>query len=165
MNWRQRIVGFGLGAALIVGPACGGDGGNKTTFAPPGAVDINGFTYNEIFTCNETPAGGAAVCAENQAADVIQFTATGSSTHEGRDVPDTGFVYTGTMSGLVLTWTAVSPNGYTESGSWTFAADGSTFSGASTYTANDASYTGHCNETGARAPAIPAAPAPIAPCM
>ena len=123
MKMSARIAALGLGAILMAGFGCGSNG-NKTTVAPPGAVDINGFTFNEIFTCNETFTGAAPVCADNQVADVIQFTSTGASTYEGRDVPDTGFIYTGTMSGLVLRWTAVSPNGYTESGSWTFAADG-----------------------------------------
>ena len=164
MKMSARIAALGLGAILMAGFGCGSNG-NKTTVAPPGAVDINGFTFNEIFTCNETFTGAAPVCADNQVADVIQFTSTGASTYEGRDVPDTGFIYTGTMSGLVLRWTAVSPNGYTESGSWTFAADGSTFSGSSTYTATNGSYTGRCNSTGARPPAFPAPPAPVAPCM
>jgi|CXWL01.1.fsa_nt_gi hypothetical protein len=163
MKTWKRIAGLGYGATVIVGLACS-DGGNKAMVAPPGAVDINGFTYNEIFTCNETFAGGTPICADNQAADVSQFTATGPSAFVGRDVPDTGFVYTGTMSGVILTWTAVSPNGYTESGAWTFSADGATFSGSSTYNANDASYSGRCNSTGARAPAVPAAPAAVAPC-
>lgn len=162
-NWKRSAT-CTLGLAVLLQSACGSSG-NKSTVAPPGAVDINGFMYTEIYTCNESRPGSPTVCADNQASDVIQFTATGASTYEGRDVPDTGFTYNGTMSGLVLTWTAVSPDGYTESGTWTFSADGSTFSGSSTYTANDRSYSGRCNTNGAKVPGMPSAPAPVAPCM
>lgn len=162
-SWKP-LVGCGMGLAAMLELACGSSA-NKSTVAPPGAVDINGFTYTEIYTCNETHTGSATVCADNQVSDVIEFTSTGASTYVGRDVPDTGFVYTATMSGLVLTWSAVSPDGYTETGTWTFSADGSTFSGSSNYVADDATYNGRCNTNGAKVPGVPPAPLPVAPCM
>lgn len=164
MKRSTGIAACCLAGLVVLGFGCGSSN-NKPVVAPPGAVDIDGFVYNQIYTCNQTRPGSATTCADNQVADVIQFTTTGGSTYEGRDVPDTGFVYTATMSGLILTWTAISPNGYHESGVWTFSADGSAFSGSSTYNADDASYTGRCNSTGARTPAVPSAPAPVAPCM
>lgn len=164
MKGWKLLVGWVVGLAAMLGLACG-TSGNKATVAPPGAVDINGFTYTEIYTCNQTRSGSGTVCADNQVSDVIQFTSTGPNTYQGRDVPDTGFTYSGTMSGLVLTWSAVSPDGYTETGTWTFSADGSTFSGSSNYVADDGTYNGRCNTNGAKVPGVPPAPAPVSPCM
>ncbi len=80
---------------------------------------------------------------------MILFTSTAPGIYTGADVPDTGFVYNGTLSGTTFTWNAVSPLGYTETGIWTFSADGSTFSGSSHYVADPpGNYSGDCNETG-----------------
>ena len=131
---------------------------------PASPLAPDGLTYTERYKCSQAFTGMPAFCADADVSDDIQFTQTGPSSYTARDVPDTGYLYTGTVSGRVLTWTATSPNGYSESGTWTFSADGSTFTGTSHYLANDNSYAGDCAETGARTPATPAPPPAIGAC-
>jgi hypothetical protein len=166
MNRRiVRVIGI-VTVALVTGAlGCSKSSeSNKTTPLAPPAVGLNGFTFNEIYNCSQSPASGIPYCADRLSSDQVQFTKTSSNTYSVRDVPDTGFFYSGTLSGLQFTWTAVSPNGYTETGTWTFAADGLSFTGISHYVANDNSYSGDCNTTGAKAPAMPPAPAGIGAC-
>jgi hypothetical protein len=56
---------------------------------------LDGRTYNEIYTCSFVPDGGAPTCDVSNAIDAIRFTHTGGNGYEVRDVPDTGFLYTG----------------------------------------------------------------------
>jgi hypothetical protein len=163
---RRVLRHLGPIAAVLVlaGSACTDSGNNKPNPLAPPAVDVDGFTFNEIYNCSQTPAAGTPTCADQLATDQIQFTKTSSNTYNVRDVPDSGFYYSGTLSGLDFTWTATSPNGYTENGTWTFAADGLRFSGTSHYVANDNSYSGDCLTTGAKAPAMPPAPPGIGAC-
>jgi len=151
-------------ALLLVASALACNDSHKASPTTPPAVELDGFIFNEAYTCSQAFGSDAPFCADNQATGQIQFTKTGSGTYQVRDVPDSGFIYNGTLSGLTFTWTAVSPNGYTESGTWTFAADGQSFAGTSHYVADDQAYTGDCNATGARAPATPPAPGPIGAC-
>lgn len=163
MRCSLRAVIMLLCVSLLAASGCGSS--NKSTVAPPPGVDLDGFVFNEVYSCSQTPAGGPpAFCADDQAADTIQFFKTGSNTYQVRDVPDTGFLYTGTLAGLVFSWNATSPNGYTESGTWTFTASGESFSGSSHYVANDNSYSGNCTTNGAKAPATPPAAPPIGTC-
>lgn len=152
-----------LCVALLAASGCSKS--NKSTTAPPPGIDLDGFVYNEVYSCSHTPSGGpGSFCSDDQATDTIQFAKTGASTYQVRDVPDTGFVYNGTLSGLVFSWNATSPDGYTESGTWIFSADAATFSGVSHDIANDNSYNGDCSTNGARAPATPAPAPPIGTC-
>jgi hypothetical protein len=124
--------------------------GSSTTPGPVFVLD--GKTYTEKFTCNKTlTAGGPVTCPDLNATDVIQFQYVSGTTFVVHDVPDTGFLYTGTLSGMTFTWTATSApaDAYTESGSWTFEASGATFSGSSHYVADDGSFQGDCNVNGA----------------
>jgi hypothetical protein len=131
-------LGLGFGCSDSNRPASGSS-----------KINLDGATYTEKYTCNEQFGGGPpTTCPDLNVVDVIAFTSTGVDTYTGLDVPDTGFVYTGTMSGTTFTWSATSPAGYTETGVWTFSADGSSFSGSSNYVANDLSYSGTCNTNG-----------------
>jgi hypothetical protein len=162
---RRVIRGLGTVAIAIVvgGTACSKNSNKGTPLAPP-AVELDGFTFNEIFSCSQSPASGIPFCADLLTSDQIHFTQTSSNTYNVRDVPDTGFFYSGTLSGLQFSWTAVSPAGYTETGTWTFAADGLSFSGISHYAANNNSYSGDCVTMGAKEPAVPPAPPAIGAC-
>ena len=138
---------------------------NKTLLSPgKSSLALDGLVYNQRFNCSQSFTGGAPFCADQDVSDQIQFTKTGTNTYQARDVPDNGYLYTGSTSGITFTWTGTSPNGYTETGTWTFSADGATFSGTSHYVANDNSYAGDCASTGARAPATPATPAAVGVC-
>lgn len=153
------VVALALFASLL---ACKSN--NKATPVAPPGVELDGFVFNEIFTCSQAFGSGTPFCADNQAPGQVRFAKTSPSTYQVRDVPDTGLVYNGTLGGLDFTWNAVSPDGYTETGTWTFSADGLGFSGTSHYIANDNSYSGDCNTTGAKLPAVPPAPSPIGAC-
>ena len=160
---KGRVWAVGLFTiALAAGFGCSNNGSDM-----PGSgnqFQVDGKSYNEIFTCSQQFTGGAPFCADLNASDTINFHLTGGGVYEVRDVPDTGFVYMGTFSGTVFTWTATSPDGYTESGSWTFNLTATSFTGSSTYVANDNSYTGECNTNGSIAPHTPPNPAPIGAC-
>ena len=162
---KRSNVGFqGLFLALlVVGVGCT-NSDDTTTTTPTFAVD--GKSYIEKYTCNEVfPPSPTLTCPDLAVQDTIQLTLITGNQYEGRDVPDTGYVYNGTFSGQVFTWTAVDPiNSYTESGVWTFDAAGNFFTGSSTYTANDGSFTGNCNETGALAPIVPSDPPLVSGC-
>ncbi len=162
MNKPARI-GTLVAVALLAGlPACSKN--NKSTPLAPPAVELDGLVFNEILTCNQTPATGGTFCADNQVPAQLKFTKTSSNTYRIHDVPDTGVVFNGTLSGLEFTWNAANPLGYTETGTWTFASDGASFAGISHYVANDDSYSGDCSATGAKDPARPPAPTPVSPC-
>jgi hypothetical protein len=142
----RNVVPMALVAALAL--ACGCD--SSTTPSPVFVLD--GKTYTEAFTCNRTPTGGGPVtCPDVNSTDVIQFQFVSGKTFVVHKVPDTGYVYTGNLTGMTFTWTAVSApaDAYTESGSWTFMADGASFSGSSHYVADDGSFQGDCNTNGA----------------
>jgi hypothetical protein len=160
IDCKSRLFALALLAGIL---GCSQKADKATPLAPP-AVEVDGFVYNEIYTCSQTFGNGAPFCADNRSGGKIQFTKTGTGTYRVRDVPDTGFVYNGTLSGLVFAWTAISPDGYTENGTWTFSSDGLGFAGISHYIADDNSYNGDCSTTGAKDPALPPAPAPIGAC-
>jgi len=137
-----------------------------TTTSPdcpqPNALDER--TYIEIYTCAESFQGSERYCADSNASDSIRFSHTGGGQYEVRDVPDTGFIYNGTLNCRTFDWTALSPGDYTEAGTWTFSGDLSGFSGTSIYVALDDSYEGECNTTGALSPTTPPNPTPVPPC-
>ena len=115
--------------------------------------------------CDGSDGGGPRYCADFNESDSIRFTHTGGGEYEVRDVPDTGFVYNGTLDCNVFDWDALSPGEYTESGVWTFSSDLESFSGSSTYTSiTPGHYEGDCNATGAEAPATPPIPPPLPAC-
>ena len=128
----------------------------------PNALDER--IYNEIYTCAESFQGSDPYCADSNASDSIRFTHVGGGEYEIRDVPDTGFVYNGTLTCRTFDWTALSPGEYTEGGTWTFSGNLSSFVGSSIYEALDSSYDGECNTTGALSPATPPNPTPVPPC-
>ena len=110
--------------------------------------DLSGTFYTEKFTCNQTPTGQPTFCSDRDEVDQLQFERDGFNSYEVRNFPDTGFVIHGRLIGLSFQWNATSPNGYTESGSWTFSPSGGSFSGPSHYVANNGSYSGDCNTNG-----------------
>jgi len=147
------VVWIVLAAAIATEYGC-----NDNNPAAPRSTP-GGKSYTEKYTCNEEFGGvPPTTCPDLNVVDEIAFTATGTDTYEVRDVPDSGFLMTGTMAGDVFTWSATSPNGYTETGTWTFSSDHSSFSGSSHYVANDNSYAGDCNETGLQGTTAPADP-------
>ncbi len=161
---RRRVPGRFFAACLALAGALGCSKSDKATPLAPPSVELDGLVFNQIYSCSESPASGVPFCADHQVLTQLQFTKTSSNTYRVRNVPDTGLVYNGTLSGAVYTWNAVSPNGYTETGSWSFTSDGASFAGISHYIANDDSYSGDCSSTGARAPGLPPAPSPIGAC-
>jgi len=139
VSWIAFVAALGLGCG------CSSSDNNST---PPPTFNLDGRTYTEKYTCNQTFTGMSATCADLNVSDVIAFQITGPYTYVGHDVPDTGFVYNGTLIGTLFNWSATSPNGYSETGTWAFSGNGDSFSGASHYIANDGTYDGDCNETG-----------------
>ena len=139
-------------AALAMGYGCG------RADSPHQLSNLNGKTYTEKYTCNLTSSGSPTSCSDLNAIDHIIFHKTGTDTYEVRDVPDSGFIYNGTMVGDDFLWTATSPTGYTESGTWTFSARRDSFFGSSHYVADDASYDGDCNANGLLGSATPPDP-------
>jgi hypothetical protein len=142
MKKFRIALGIAFAAALGLGYGCGGN--NSTS--PP--FTLGGKTYTEKYTCNQTFTGTPVTCPDVNLTDTLLFQSTGPNTFVVHDVPDTGFVYNGTMVGQDFNWTATSPDGYTESGTWVFSVGSVTFSGSSHYTANDGSYVGDCNTNG-----------------
>ncbi len=138
---RATVVGLFVGA-LLAGFGCSNNDERHEPF------DLDGKLYHEKFSCNQTPTGQPTICSDFNQSDEIQFSRLGSNSFEARNVPDTGFHIVGTLSGFVFQWTATSPNGYTESGTWTFSSNGNTFAGPSHYVANNGSYSGDCNTNG-----------------
>jgi hypothetical protein len=144
-NWNHAL-GLAFAAVVAVGYGCN----SSDSSTPPQSFSLDGMTYTEKYTCNETFTGGPPYsCPDLNATDVINFQSTGSNHYVGHDVPDTGFVYNGDLVGTVFTWSATSPDGYTESGTWTFTSNGDSFAGSSDYVADPpGAYSGHCNTTG-----------------
>jgi len=147
---------------LVIGSGCSSS--DSSSINGSSMLQIDGKSFNEKYTCNESFGGGPLTCADLAVQDTIQFTLISGSTYEARDVPDTGFLYTGTFNGLVFNWTATSPDGYTEAGSWTFGTSGNSFSGSSTYIADDFTYQGSCKETGSVVPNVPSDPPLVTGC-
>ena len=143
MKGNTKGAGVALFAtAVLAGFGCSSDDNRHQFF------DLDGDIYTEKFSCNKTFTGQPTTCPDFNQNDQIQFNQTGSNSWEAKNVPDTGFLIAGSFSGFDFHWTATSPNGYTESGTWTFSSNGNTFSGPSHYVANDDSYTGDCNTNG-----------------
>jgi len=144
-------------AALGLGYGCGG---SSRPGGSPAKIALDGKTYNEKYTCNEQFGGvPPTTCPDLNLVDEIIFASIAPNTFEVRDVPDSGYLLTGSLFGNDFVWTATSPLGYTESGTWTFSSDGSTFTGTSHYVANPpGNYAGDCNENGVLTPTVPADP-------
>ena len=128
--------------AVLIGQGC------STNDERHEAFDLGGKFFTEKFSCNETPTGQPTFCSDLNEVDQLQFERDGFNTFEVRNFPDTGFVIHGTLIGLAFHWNATSPNGYTESGTWTFSPGGGSFSGPSHFVANSGSYRGDCNTNG-----------------
>lgn len=153
MNASRTAQWIVFAAALGMGYGCGGAAPQTARPTPAGK------TYKEKYTCNEQFGGvPPTTCPDLNVVDEIAFQSTGPDTFDVRDVPDLGFLMTGTMSGNTFVWSATSPNGYTETGTWTFSADFTSFSGSSHYVANDNSYAGDCNANGLQGSTVPADP-------
>lgn len=142
MTKTRSAAGVLFAAAVLAGFGCSDDDERHQFF------DLDGDVYTEKFSCNQLRTGLPTTCPDFNESQQIQFNQTGSNSWRAEDVPDTGYVITGSFSGLDFHWTATSPNGYTESGTWTFSSNGNTFSGPSHYVANDLSYSGDCNANG-----------------
>jgi hypothetical protein len=150
-----------MAMVALVFTACGDDAGSGEGGSDGGGGgEFDGARFTEVYSCNESFGGGPLSCPDLNESDVLVFTSTGGDDYEVRDHPDMGYVYTGTLTGDDFAWTGVSPNGYTEVGTWTFDAARTEFSGSSVYTADDNSYAGDCNETGAASGTPPDPPAP-----
>jgi hypothetical protein len=162
-----RILNVAVGQSVPLDCSCDACGSATTTTTIPGcpAPDgLDGRSFNEIYTCIQSFGGDEPFCADSNEGDTILFTHIGGGSYEIRDVPDTGFLYEGTIGCTTFTWVAQYPGEYTEQGTGEFSSDLESFSGSSIYVADDFSYSGSCNETGAEAPATPPNPTPIAPC-
>jgi len=144
-------------AALVLGVGCSQDERHEL-------FDLDGKLFTEKFTCNQTFTGQPPVCSDLNQVDQIEFHRIGFTTFEARNVPDTGFLIEGTLTGSTFVWDATSPNGYTESGTWAFTSSGNSFSGPSHYVADDLSYAGDCNTNGDRGLSTPPDPPLVAGC-
>ena len=155
---RRRLKGAAaalFAAAVLAGVGCSDDDDRHEFF------ELDEDIYTIKFSCNQTPTGQPTICSDFNESQQIQFELLSSNTYEARDVPDTGYVLTGSFSGFDFNWTATSPNGYTESGTWTFSSDGNTFSGPSHYEADNGAYVGDCNTNGdVGVGSVPDPPAP-----
>lgn len=152
------ILGVAVGQSVALDCSCDACGSATTTTPLPGGPGpggLDGRTFNEIYTCIETPIGSDSFCADHNVHDAIRFTHVGGGSYEVRDVPDTGFLSEGTIGCTTFAWVASSPGEYTESGTWNFTSDLESFSGSSLYLADRFAYTGQCNTTGAESPAPP----------
>jgi hypothetical protein len=129
---------------------------------PEGGLD--GRVYTEKYTCAQTFEGEDTFCADQNVSETIVFDHLDNNVYQVREVPDTGFVLSGTLDCSVFVWDASSPGEYTENGVWAFFENGATFFGSSAYVAEDLSYAGACNEEGAESPAVPPDPESIPPC-
>jgi hypothetical protein len=162
-----RILGVAVGQPVPLDCSCDACGSATTTTTIPGcpAPDgLDGRTFNEIYTCIQSFGGDNPFCADSNEGDAIRFTHIGGGSYEIRDVPDTDFLYEGTIGCTTFTWVAEYPGEYIEQGTWEFTSDLVSFSGSSIYVAQDFSYNGSCNITGKEAPATPPNPQPIFPC-
>jgi len=142
MRMTESAVLIVFMSALLFGYGCSTHDERHEFF------DLSGAIYTEKFTCNQTPTGLPTTCSDRNEVNRIQFERDGFNSFEVRTVPDTGFVIHGRLIGLAFPWNATSPNGYAESGTWTFSPGGGSFSGPSHYVANDGSYSGDCNTNG-----------------
>ena len=159
-------VAVGQNLTLHCSCAACQDGTTTTLSECPPLGGLHNVTFIEVFSCSEPSGGGGpAFCVDDNSSDSIRFSHKGNGSYEVRDVPDTGFVYNGTLGCKTFVWNALSPGQYTEHGSWTFSSNLSSFSGSSSYVALDASYSGDCNTTGAAAPETPPNPPPAAGCQ
>lgn len=149
----DRAFQIGFVAALALGYGC------SSTTTPPPTFVLSGKSYIEKFSCNEQFGGPPLSCSDLNALDAINFQSLGGDNFEVRNVPDSGFVRTGTLTGNTFTWTATSLGGYTESGAWTFSESGGTFSGSSHYVADPpGNFSGDCNTNGFLGAGIPPDP-------
>jgi hypothetical protein len=149
-----RLWAVGLAVAAAGCTSGGDDAGDDEVDT---GRDLDGVHFTEKYSCNETFVGQPAACSEIDAVDELAFVASGGG-YEVRDVPDTGFVYTGSFRGDDFEWTATSPDGYTESGSWSFDDARTEFAGSSHYVAGDLTYEGDCNATGVEGVGTPPSP-------
>lgn len=157
----MRKAGKGAAAALFLAAVAAGFG-CESNDAPPALFALDGDLYNKKFSCNQTFTGQPTTCPDLNKTGTIQFQLVASNSYEAREVPDTGYLLTGSFSGLDFHWTATSPNGYFESGTWTFTLNGNSFLGQSQYFANDGTYSGDCNtNANIGLGPVPDPPAPI----
>jgi len=159
MRYTRAVLAGGFLVLLGIGAGCNDDDNNNDD-----NFTVANKVYNEVFNCSQTPTGSAAFCADVNSTDQIQFTHMGGGNFEVRDVPDTGFVAVGTFSGRTFNFTATSPAGFTEAGSWQFNSSGNAFTGGSTYDADNGSYVGECTVNGAVVPNVPPNADPIGAC-
>jgi hypothetical protein len=153
----KKSIAAGFFLVLALGAGCDSDYGPDVPY-----FGIANTPYETHFTCSQTPTGGAAFCAHDDASKQIRFA---YFTGIGWDIEDDANVTYDWLGGTgFMEWTATHPGGFTEEGAFTFSATGSQFIGTSTYTADDGSYTGECNYTGAVSPAVPPAPPAIGAC-
>ena len=126
---RVTATVFGLfGVLLVIGTGCDT---TDTTAVNTQYVQVDGKTFNEKFTCNESFDGPSTAPTSPQGPGPVHLVS--GTTYEVRDVPDTGFrVHRKLQPGWSSTCTATSPDGYTAAGLWTFGTSGNSFSGSST---------------------------------
>jgi hypothetical protein len=159
MRGMRLIVALAFLLAIAVG--CDTSSDSKPSLVP----DRDGVVFNHLYKCSQVgPSSTTEWCADPAGSEQIRFVKTGANTYSVEDVPASGWQQIGTVSGLNFHWHADSPNGYTETGTWTFSADGLTFEGDSSYVADSGAYHGICTGTGAVDPATPATPAAIGEC-
>jgi hypothetical protein len=145
---------------LAIGVGCNDDDDDNG-----GNFVVADKVYNQAFNCSQTPTGGTAFCADANATGQVQITNLGGGNWEVREVPDSGFVATGTWTGRTFNFTATNPAGFTETGSWSFSESGNSFSGSSSYVADNNAFTGECTIHGAVVPNIPPDADPIGACL
>jgi hypothetical protein len=119
-------------------------------------------TYIERFSCKLDDG----TCLEDDVRIVMDVTLGENGDYEIDDLGSNALAI-GTLAGNVLSWTSEDLDfpGFSESGTWTFAADGTTFVKASTFMQAQGS-PGECTGSGRlQSEGEPAAPPPFAdPC-
>ena len=159
MRYTKACLTGGLLVLSSIGIGChNNNDDNGTRFS------VANKTYNQVENCSQTPSGSAAFCAQANTQTQLTFTNLGGGQWQAMNVPDSGFLAVGTFTGRTFTYTATSPTGFTETGTFIFNANGNQYSGSSTYTADNNAFTGECNFNGAVSPNVPSDATPIGAC-
>ena len=128
----------------------GGSGGNAGSGGAGGAGGAGGGTVNAIegtylerFSCQLNDG----TCLEVNV--LIEMEVTLENGDYEIDDLGSNALATGTLNGNLLNWTSKDPDfpGFSETGAWTFAADGTTFVKASTFMQDQGS-SGECTGSG-----------------
>lgn len=136
-----------------------------TTMGCPPSNGLDGLEFKETYSCAERIGDDPAYCADDNTTITLHFEAQGGGgQYEVTEVPDSGYLKTGTLTCTTFVWSATQPGEYTETGTWVFSADLQSFAGSSTYEGISQDYEGSCNITAAKSPNLPPEPTAVPPC-